>query len=144
MGRTHLAFVGFVQFDCFRTAHIHRYQILSSLNFSSRVSPQSFKTRLLEEGFHTIIKSVLFSSQLTWTSRTLHYIIIIIFFFYELSKFSVCSIILSSFVMFENWSLFPNMWYQVHQDLRLYRNERNPEYTIARKNLKELKVAACT
>ena len=46
----------------FVTAQIHLYQILSYLSFPSWVSPQGFKTRLLGEGFHTLIKGVLFSS----------------------------------------------------------------------------------
>ena len=44
------------------TAQIQRYQILSSLGFPFRVFPQSFKTCMLGEGFHTLINGGLFSS----------------------------------------------------------------------------------
>ena len=44
------------------TAQIHRQQILSFLDFPFRASPQGFKTRLLGEGVHTLVKGVLFSS----------------------------------------------------------------------------------
>ena len=45
-------------------AQTHRQQILSSLSFPFRASPQDFKTRLLGKGFHTLIKSVSFSSSI--------------------------------------------------------------------------------
>ena len=44
------------------TTQAHRWQILSSLDFPFRASPQGFKTRLLGEGFHTLINGGLFSS----------------------------------------------------------------------------------
>ena len=46
----------------FVTTQIHRQQILSSLGFPFRASPQGFKTRLLGEGFHTLINGGVFSS----------------------------------------------------------------------------------
>ena len=39
---------------------------LSLADISFRGSPQDFKTRLLGEGFHTLIKGDLFSSQPMW------------------------------------------------------------------------------
>ena len=41
------------------------------LGFLFRASPQSFKTRMLEEGFHTLIKGVPFSSQPMWNSHVM-------------------------------------------------------------------------
>ena len=44
------------------TTQIHRQVILFSLDFPFRASPQGFKTRLLGEGFHTLINGGLFTS----------------------------------------------------------------------------------
>ena len=48
--------------DTICNGSIHPYQILSSLGFPFRASPQGFKARLLGEGFHTLINGDLFSS----------------------------------------------------------------------------------
>ena len=44
------------------TAQAHCYQILSSLSFPFRNSPQHLKTLLFGRGFHTLIKGVSFYS----------------------------------------------------------------------------------
>ena len=49
---THLIILSYILIDTY----------IISLGFLFRASPQGFKTRLLGEGFHTLLKDVLFSS----------------------------------------------------------------------------------